>query len=496
MEHPLSAANRTSNMEASSRKFGRLLKAKLSISVAAWIFLSIVAIEVIIFIPSYARREQELLTQMKEVSKVKVEAILSLKIGDRTNEQILTQITSLTNRSDIVGGALYTKDGQLVGEFGEVPEIPIKSLMGQYPQPSNQTSNQTNNQPNQQNIGIVPLPDRNRVDFVWKNLRMDDRYILILRQDTTPIQAELQAFGWRISGLVLIISLFVTATTMGVLGKLVIWPILRLRDDLEIAGESLNGEIEQGNFYAFSVNRNDELGEVMAAFRQMFQLVCSEIMSRTESEQALRAEQKKSEQLLLNILPGCIADQLKESDQSIADSFSDVTVLFADIVGFTEISSSASPVELVELLNHIFSVFDQLSQQYGLEKIKTIGDAYMVVGGLPQPQQKHAQAIADMALAMQAHAEKFTFRGQAIALRIGINTGAVIAGVIGRKKFSYDLWGDTVNVASRMESSGMPGKIQVTEATYQLLKDQYQFVDRGLVPIKGKGELMTYWLIG
>lgn len=472
-------------MEASSRKFGRLLKAKLSISVAAWVFLSIVAIEIIIFIPSYARREQELLTQMHEVSKVKVEAILSLQIGDRTNAQILTQIKSLTNRSNIVGGALYGKNGQLIGDFGEIPQIPLQDFMAQ-----------TNQQTNQQKVGIIPLPDRNRVDFIWKSLRMDDRYILILRQDTSSIQTELQAFGWRIFGLVLIISLFVTVTTMGVLGKLVIWPILRLRDDLEIAGESLNGEIEQGSFYSFSVTRGDELGEVMTAFRQMFQLVRSEIMSRTESEQALRKEQKKSEQLLLNILPRCIADQLKESDRSIADGFANVTVLFADIVGFTEISSTASPVELVELLNHIFSVFDQLSQQYGLEKIKTIGDAYMVVGGLPQPQAQHAQAIADMALAMQAHTDQFTFRGQAIALRIGINTGSVIAGVIGKKKFSYDLWGDTVNVASRMESSGMPGKIQVTETTYQLLKKQYKFIDRGLVPIKGKGEMMTYWLVG
>ena len=120
----------------------------------------------------------------------------------------------------------------------------------------------------------------------------------------------------------------------------------------------------------------------------------------------------------------------------------------------------------------------------------------MVMGGLPQPQVNHAQAIADMALAMQAHTEKFTFRGHAITLRIGINMGSVIAGVIGRKKFTYDLWGDTVNVASGMESSGIPGKIQVTETTYQLLKDQYQFLERGLIPIKGKGEMMTYWLVG
>jgi adenylate cyclase len=494
VEHPLSAANRISTMEASSRKFGRLLKAKLSISVAAWVFLSIVAIEVIIFIPSYARREQELLTQMKEVSTVKVEAILSLKVGDRTHSQILTQIKSLTNRSNIVGGALYDKDGELIGNFGEVPPLPLQDFMVQ--DKNKPTNQQKNQQGNQKPVGIVPLPDRNRVDFIWTSLRMDDRFMLILRQDTSSITTELQSFALRIGGLVLIIALFVTATTMGVLAKLVIWPVLRLRDDLEIVGESLNGEVDQANFYSLSVKRDDELGEVMTAFRQMFQLVRSEITSRTESEQALREEQNKSEQLLLNILPRSIADQLKESDQSIADGFSNVTVLFADIVGFTEISSTASPVELVELLNHIFSVFDQLSQQYGLEKIKTIGDAYMVVGGLPQPQAKHAQSIADMALAMQAHAEKFTFRGQAIALRIGINTGSVIAGVIGRKKFSYDLWGDTVNVASRMESSGMPGKIQVTETTYQLLKDQYQFVDRGLVPIKGKGELMTYWLVG
>ncbi len=477
-------------MKASSRKFGRLLKAKLSISVAAWIFLSVVAIEVIIFIPSYARREQELLTQMKEVSTVKVEAILSLKVGDRTYPQILTQIKSLTNRSNIVGGALYSKDGELIGNFGEVPPMPLQDFMVQ------DKNKPTNQQENQKTIGIVPLPDHNRVDFIWTSLRIDDRFMLILRQDTSSIATELQSYAFRIGGLVLIIALFVTATTMGVLGKLVIWPILRLREDLEIAGESLNGEVDQANFYSLSVKRDDELGEVMIAFRQMFQLVRSEIMSRTESEQALREEQKKSEQLLLNILPGCIADQLKESDQLIADSFTNVTVLFADIVGFTEISSQASPGELVELLNQIFSIFDQLSQQYGLEKIKTIGDEYMVVGGLPQPQVNHAQAIADMALAMQAHAEKFTFRGQAIALRIGINTGSVIAGVIGRKKFTYDLWGDTVNVASRMESSGIPGKIQVTEITYQLLKDQYKFLERGLIPIKGKGEMMTYWLVG
>ena len=477
IEHPLSAVNRTSTMEIYSRKLGRLVKAKLSISVTAWVFLSIVAIEVIIFIPSYFRREQELVTQIQEVSTAKVGAILSLNDRDRTNSQLLTQLESLTNYSTIVGGALYKENRQLVGTFGEIPQaLPVDREL--------------------QEMEILPIRKVDRVDMVWASLRMDSRYTLILRQDTSNIQSELQAFGGRIAGLVLIIALFVTATTMAVLGKLVIWPILRLRDDLEIVGESLNGKIDDQSFYSLSTNRSDELGEVMGAFREMLQRVRAEIMSRTESELALRKEQEKSDQLLLNILPGSIADRLKNDDRSIADGFAEVTVLFADLVGFTEISSLASPQELVELLNHIFSIFDQLSQDYDLEKIKTIGDEYMVAGGLPLPKADHAQAIAQMALAMQKSMEKFTFRQQSISLRIGINSGAVVAGVIGTRKFSYDLWGDTVNVASRMQSSGSPGKIQVTETTYQLLKDKYKFLERGLVNIKGKGEMMTYWLVG
>ncbi len=467
-------------MEIYSRKFGRLVKAKLSISVAAWVFLSIVAIEVIIFIPSYFRREQELITQIQEVSTAKVGAVLSLKNSNRTSSQLLTQLESLMNYSTIVGGALYDENRQLVGTFGETPQVlPVDRELPE--------------------MEILPVPrgeQIDRVDMVWASLRMDSNYTLILRQDTSHIQSELQAFGGRIAGLVLIIALFVTATTMAVLAKLVIWPILRLRDDLEIAGESLNQPIDDQSFYSLSTKRSDELGEVMEAFREMLQRVRAEIMSRTESEQALRKEQEKSDQLLLNILPGCIADRLKNDDRSIADGFAEVTVLFADLVGFTEISSIASPQELVELLNHIFSIFDQLSQDYGLEKIKTIGDEYMVAGGLPLPQANHAQAIAQMALAMQKSMEKITFRQQPIFLRIGINSGAVVAGVIGTRKFSYDLWGDTVNIASRMESSGSPGKIQVAETTYQLLNDEYKFLERGLVKIKGKGEMMTYWLVG
>jgi adenylate cyclase len=181
----------------------------------------------------------------------------------------------------------------------------------------------------------------------------------------------------------------------------------------------------------------------------------------------------------------------------IADRFPDVTVLFADIVDFTSRSQRITPEQVVEVLNDLFSVFDQLARERGLEKIKTIGDAYMVVGGLPDPRPDHADAVAEMALAMRAEvAGRADPSGQPLAVRIGIDTGPVVAGVIGTSRFSYDLWGDTVNTASRMESSGVPGCIQVTARTYQRLRDRYRFKRRGPIQVKGKGELVTYFLEG
>lgn len=209
----------------------------------------------------------------------------------------------------------------------------------------------------------------------------------------------------------------------------------------------------------------------------------------------LQAEQEKSERLLLNILPKPIAEQLKQGQKIIADSFGEVTVLFADIVDFTRLSAHISPTELVNLLNQIFSEFDRLAQEHGLEKIKTIGDAYMVVGGLPTPRPDHAVAIAEMALDMQQAIARFNaLRSEPFSIRIGINTGPVVAGVIGTHKFTYDLWGDTVNIASRMESQGIVGGIQVTAVTYELLRDRFQFEPRGAIDVKGKGPMTTYLL--
>ena len=171
--------------------------------------------------------------------------------------------------------------------------------------------------------------------------------------------------------------------------------------------------------------------------------------------------------------------------------------MFADIVGFTDLSGRISPQQLVDLLNQIFSRFDLIAESYKLEKIKTIGDAYMVVGGLPNPRADHAAAIATMAIDMLDAIAQFNVdTGEEFQIRIGINSGAVVAGVIGIKKFTYDLWGDTVNIASRMESHGNPGRIHVSEATYELIKDKFLFEERGTTHIKGKGEMQTYWLKG
>ncbi|MEO0534672.1 MAG: adenylate/guanylate cyclase domain-containing protein [Cyanobacteria bacterium P01_A01_bin.123] len=223
----------------------------------------------------------------------------------------------------------------------------------------------------------------------------------------------------------------------------------------------------------------------------------TDISDRKQIEEALQVEQEKSEQLLLNVLPQPIAAELKQNPSAIAYRFEAATILFADIVNFTQLSASVEPTELVDLLNQIFSNFDQLAEKYGLEKIKTIGDAYMVVGGVPNPRDDHMEAIAEMALEMQASIANFQRAdGRSFALRIGIDSGPVVAGVIGIKKFSYDLWGDAVNVASRMESQGVGGRIQVTANIYEQLRHRYRFNERGEIIVKGKGLMITHWLLG
>ena len=204
-----------------------------------------------------------------------------------------------------------------------------------------------------------------------------------------------------------------------------------------------------------------------------------------------------SERLLLNILPRSIAERLKREEGRIAEAHDDVTVLFADVVDFTPFVERTEPARVVAVLDEIFSGFDRLAERHGLEKIKTIGDAYMVVAGLPVPRADHVEAMAEMALDMLTDLGRLCEPlGLELAIRIGMDSGPVIAGVIGRHKFIYDLWGDTVNMASRMESSGLPGRIQVTAGTYERLRHRYRFEDRGEIEIKGKGRLKAYLLVG
>ncbi len=209
----------------------------------------------------------------------------------------------------------------------------------------------------------------------------------------------------------------------------------------------------------------------------------------------LQAEQARAEHLLLNILPRPIAERMRRGEVNIADQHPDVTVLVADLVGFTTLAAHIGPDQVVYLLNEIFSGFDLLTEKHGLEKIKTIGDAYMVAGGLPLPRPDHAEAIADLALDLMAEIDKFNRAyNTSIQLRIGISTGSVVAGVIGRWKFTYDLWGDTVNLACRLESLGQPSTIQVSGLTYERLKDKYQFNGSRSLDIKGRGTELAHTL--
>lgn len=261
--------------------------------------------------------------------------------------------------------------------------------------------------------------------------------------------------------------------------------------------------------FGFPIQSGGKILGLLVFFKQDVQIITQDLLDlgdslgeqlgqyleRRRTEEALLIEQERSERLLLNILPEPIARSLKQNTRTIAEQFANVTVLFADIVGFTEIAATLSPINLVELLNEIFSEFDRLTEIYNLEKIKTIGDSYMVVAGLPTPRDDHADAVAAMALDMQTAIQNFNSRNQRhFQIRIGIHSGSVVAGVIGLKKFIYDLWGDTVNTASRMESHGIAGTIQVSEDTYQLLKRAYELEPRGSIEIKGKGEMKTYFL--
>jgi guanylate cyclase len=236
---------------------------------------------------------------------------------------------------------------------------------------------------------------------------------------------------------------------------------------------------------------------VIGAASIAFALLASFANQRNIALDALRVEQERSEALLVNILPTSIAERLKAATQTIADHFDSASILFADVVDFTPLAQRLPPAEVVGILDRLFSRFDALVEQHGLEKIKTIGDCYMAAAGVPDPSPDHARKTALLALDMRAEVATFAMpSGVRVDLRIGINSGPVVAGVIGTKRLVYDLWGDAVNTASRMESQSTPGEIQITRTTFELLKNEFVCRRRGTIDVKGKGEMDTWFLVG
>ena len=462
-----------------------LLNARLSRRIALWVFISIVVVEALILLPSAYRRERELLHHLEDVGVATISPLLRLCGSAITAPKIKEVAQHLMLETPVAGGHVYTQAGEAIGDFGEAPELNFNQVMSDL-------------------VVRRRSSDGNRYEMAMWSEADGNPYLVIVRLDSSQISEDIKAFIIRIFGLVILICIFVTIATLAALAPAVIAPILKLRKALIAVGESPGAVTGDLDCMALAKNRRDELGDVLIDFNRMNHQINRYFQEIQESKKELEnlvAEveiaRDQSEKLLLNILPQTIAQQLKQGVYPIAESFPNATVLFADLVGFTQLSTEVPAVELVELLNKIFSIFDRLAERYGVEKIKTIGDAYMVVGGLPQPHPDCAKAIAQMALDMQREVRQLAAEtGIPLTIRIGINNGPVVAGVIGIKKFIYDLWGDAVNTASRMESHGIPGQIQVSEVTYFLLRDRFQFESRGAIQVKGKGMMKTYLLLG
>lgn len=308
-------------------------------------------------------------------------------------------------------------------------------------------------------------------------------------QNVSEAQAVAYLHRYVINLILLLVAIYTLCRLRFMAATLVCWTLLALHQ--WVAMQRFHLDLSSVMTYDVPLFAANLLG--MVANYTMEQHIRRDFLL----SQLLQAEREKSDRLLVNILPTSIAERLKHEPGIIADHFDEVSILFADIVDFTPLSARLAPEALITLLNTIFSAFDALAEQYGLEKIKTVGDSYLVVGGLPTPKADHAEAIADLALALQQEAARLSEElGQPLRLQIGINTGPVVAGVLGTRKFIYDLWGNSVNVASRMESHGICGAIQVTEATYARLEAKYCFEDRGTIKIKGCAPMRTYLLTG
>jgi adenylate cyclase len=340
-------------------------------------------------------------------------------------------------------------------------------------------------------VGAIAVFSRTR-DFPWL-LRVAQLDILLAPTlSMIPLGGFLDSGGVGLWGVLAPLGALVFSEVRSALRWYVAWLVVFLGSGL--AGEIIGPVWEPLPvwFTSTMLALNIAVGGTI-----VFTLLAVFASQRRDALAALQMEQAKAENLLLNILPRSIADRLKAQTQPIADQFGSASILFADVVDFTPWSERLTPAEVVGYLDRLFSHFDELAERHGLEKIKTIGDCYMVAAGVPTPRPDHARALALMALDMLEAMRSDDDVGElGLDLRVGINSGPVVAGVIGRKRFLYDLWGDAVNTASRMESHGMPGRIQITGATYELLADEFECQPRGTIAVKGKSEIEAWYLIG
>ena len=464
----------------------RCFNSRLSRRIVRAAFFSILALELVLFVPQYLQRERDQFILLREgrarllVSQIQTTQLDGTSSETPTDEtpidhsSVIRLISQrLTQDEFLQGASLYDGEGQLIQELEEAHELSDEWLLK-----------------DEANADLYRAQER--FDLLIPSEKFKGDYLLVLRFSTSHIREMMVSFSLKKLGLVIAVAGFVSLVLLLLLQKLLITPMTQFKNDLTAAGQAA-GQEDSPLFYTFYQTRKDELGDVAVAFCHMYHQIRHEIRDRRRAEAALITEQEKSERLLLNILPGAIAKRLKEDEGALASRFDEVTILFADIVGFTHLASQMKPLELLTQLNGMFSAFDKLAERFGLEKIKTIGDAYMIVGGIPTPRPDHAIAVLEMAIEMLAVIQDFRQPdGEPYQLRIGINSGPVIAGVIGRKKFSYDLWGDAVNIASRMESHGLVGNIQVTPTTYELLKHLYDFEKRSGLVIKNVGTMDTY----
>ena len=327
-----------------------------------------------------------------------------------------------------------------------------------------------------------------------------NEFLVLLNQRTVEEHQSARATSFWIlaAGIMLAGAALLAAGVFTVLSRSkIIRPLSNLADSAR--------RISAGDYETtFAHQAKDEVGEVANAFNVMVKSA-SDTMNDlrgantqlVQQQGLLAQEKKKSDDLLCNILPIAIAERIKAGETQIADEFPEVSVMFADLVGFTKLAETLGPHKVVNVLNDIFEVFDQHLEEFKLEKIKTMGDCYMVVAGLPEPMAEHAQNMANFALQIQKHFKTgLQFPDLKIQLRIGIHAGTAVAGVVGTKKIAYDLWGDVVNVASRMESTGQAGEVHVSESFMVRLRDSYNFRPNGVIDIKGKGDMQTYFLIG